>query len=928
MTQYATNDQLAQMPVDQFYQQMGSSPAGLPTTEADQRLTTDGPNTIQQGKRTSNFKAFIKNFTSLMAILLWVSGIIAILAGMLELGIAIWAVNVINGVFSFWQEHAAKKATDALKELLPTYTTVVRDGKTVQINANDLVPGDVFNIQTGNRISADARIVQCESLQVDESALSGESQLVSKQVAYHKGSGKYDEANLVYAGTIAAQGNAVAVAIQTGMKTEFGQIAALTEGEKKVASPLEIELNRLTREISVIGMLIGVAFFIAAILVVHTPVAKAFIFALGMIVAFIPEGLLPTVTLSLANGVQGMSKHHALVKELNSVETLGETTVICSDKTGTLTQNQMTIEHIWLPGQQYDVTGEGYENNGQIKRGNQPVAFGQNADLDLLLRASFLDNDTQVEAPKDAQHGPKIMGSPTEAALQILVAKAGMKTHEIQSTNPRVKEFGFDSNRKRMSTVNQATDGTKTLYTKGALDGILALCDTILVQGRVRPMTDQDKTQIEQANQAFATQGLRSLAVAYRSVTDSEDLNQTADQLEHHLTFIGLTVMSDPPRPEVYEAVKRCHTADIRIIMVTGDGPTTAKSVAVKIGINGENVRIITGDELAQMSDSDLETAVKGDVLFARVAPEQKYRIVKANKANGEIVASTGDGVNDAPALKQADIGIAMGQTGTDVAKEAADMILTDDNFASIVAAIQEGRTVYADIQKFLLYILNSNVPEAVPSILYLFSGGLIPLPLTVMQILTVDLGTDMMPALGLGSEKSEPGIMDQPPRPRNAHLLNRRIILKAFAWYGLISSVISTAAYFLVNYRYGGWPHQALASSGSVYLQATTMTLAAIVFCQIAMAENCRTKLVSVFKIGLFSNHRINFGIIFEVCLLALIIYVPILQGIFNTTGLTTLDWVVLATIPIPVFLVEELRKFMVRRHLSREGKSPAAVK
>ena len=924
-TKTLTNDDFAKMDIKQLQEQLGTSAEGLSHDEAAKRLTQYGTNTIQHGKRQSPVLSFLKNFTSMMAILLWVSGFIAMFAGMVELGIAIWAVNLINGCFSFWQEHAAQKATDSLRKMLPTFVQVTRDGKDMQINADDLVPGDVFAIQAGNAIPADARLTEVSSMQVDESALTGESVPTSKRSTYNHGDGQFAEKNIVYAGTVVTSGTATAIALSTGMQTEFGKIASLTQNEKQTASPLQQELNRLTRQLSLIAIMIGVVFFVLAIFFVHYPVAKSFIFALGMIVAFIPEGLLPTVTLSLAQGTQRMAKKHALLKQLNSVETLGETTVICSDKTGTLTQNQMTINNVWLPTRTYAVTGTGYVNNGHIQFGSKDFDATQDADLSRLLQIALLNNDTQVQAPATSQDTPKILGTPTEAALDILTAKAGLDKATVAKEMPRLAELPFDSDRKRMTTIHPTADGGRVIYTKGALDGVLSISDQILDGGNVRAMTDADRNEINHANEMYASQGLRALAFAYREVgANSSTLPQdnkaiSIDAAERHMIFVGLTIMADPPRPEIYDAVKKCHRANIRIIMVTGDSALTAKSVAVKIGLTSDKARVITGDELNQMSDDQLREAVKGEVIFARVAPEHKFRIVSMCQANGDIVASTGDGVNDAPALKKADIGIAMGVTGTDVAKDAADMILTDDNFASIVAAIEEGRTVYSNLQKFLLYILNSNVPEAAPSVIFLFTRGLVPLPLTVMQILTVDLGTDMLPALGLGAEQSEPGIMDQPPRPRTAHLLNKSIIWKAFGLYGLVASVISTVAYFFVN-KMNGWPSIALANNGDVYREATTMTLAAIVFCQIAAAINCRTQISSVFSIGIFSNHRIWWGIAFEVLLLACLIYIPFLQGLFNTAPLGVSEWIFLIVIPIPLFLLEELRKYLVRQHHAKQ--------
>ncbi len=894
---------------------------GISQAQANNRLSKYGENEIHQFKRQSQLLAFLKNFTSLMAILLWVSGVVAMFAGMVELGIAIWAVNVINGCFSYWQQHAAQKATDSLRKMLPSYVKVVREGKQKQIEAKELVPGDVFTIQAGDSGPADARLLSSSSLEIDESSLTGESVPVSKNIDYKHGDGKYQQQNIIFAGTISTNGSATAMVVATGMNTEFGQIARLTESQKTKELPLERELNHLTRQITIIALIIGILFFFLAVFFVNYPIAKSFIFALGMIVAFIPEGLLPTVTLSLAQGTQRMAKRHALVKELNSVETLGETTVICSDKTGTLTQNQMTINHVWVSNHNYDVSGTGYVNNGQVSEHGKNINLVNETELWRLLEIATIDNNTEVQQNKN-NGKPKILGTPTEAALVILYQKAGIDKPRLAKKYPRLKELPFDSNRKLMTVITKDIEHRILALTKGALASELKVCDRILEGGKSRPMTDDDRQKILAINQQYAAKGLRTLAFSYRMVDDQSDVSQlTIKNTEQHMTFVGLVMMSDPPRKEVFDAVKRCHRANIRIIMVTGDSPVTAKSIATQIGITSDKAQVVSGDELDKMSDEQLQKVVKGEVIFARVAPEHKFRIVSMCQKNGEIVASTGDGVNDAPALKRADIGIAMGVTGTDVAKDAANMILTDDNFASIVNAIEEGRTVYSNLQKFLLYILNSNVPEAAPSVVFLVTRGLVPLPLTVMQILTIDLGTDMLPALALGTEKSEPGIMDLPPRKQNSHLLNRSIISKAFGLYGLGASIISILCYFAVN-AINGWPKVALANSGVVYAEATTMTLAAIVFCQIAAVMNCRTQTTSVFKIGLFSNPRIWMGICLEIVLIAVLMYVPFLQGVFSTGPLNLKEWALLFCIPIPLFLLEEVRKFFVRQYLRRKGK------
>ena len=904
---YAQND------ISEVFTNLKSSANGLSEAEAEKRLQKYGPNEIKKAEAESMWKNFFKNFTSMMAILLWISGVIAIFSGTLELGIAIWLVNIINGLFSFWQERAAKRATDALNSMLPTYVQVIRDGKKKQIDSKQLVPGDVFVLQAGNRVPADARIITATSMQVDQSALNGESVPESKTTKYKPGEGSYAESNLIYSGTTIGAGNGRAIAFATGMQTEFGRIAQLTQKEEKTESPLTNELSRLTKQISIIAVTSGVTFLFLAIFVVKYPFAKAFIFGLGMIVAFIPEGLLPTVTLSLAQGVQRIAKKHGLVKELNSVETLGETTVICSDKTGTLTQNQMTIHYIWTPANEYHVTGNGYVNNGQIELNNKQLWYEENPDLHKLVQIAALDNDTSVVPSKKKGGKPKILGTPTEASLIIMAEKAGFDKQRVLVKYPRLKELPFDSDRKRMSTINRWNDTQAIVLTKGSFSDTIGRCDQIQVNGQVRAMTDDDRLRVKKVNADYAARGLRSMALAYRIIPKNEKINNlTVDDAENHLIFIGLVTMSDPPRPEVYNAVKKCHKAKIRIIMVTGDSKLTAKSVAVQIGLTSDKARVISGNELDQMSDEELRKSLKEEVIFARVAPEQKYRIVKNCQANGEIVASTGDGVNDAPALKQADIGIAMGLSGTDVAKDAANMILTDDNFASIVAAIEEGRAVYSNIRKFLTYVLIANVAEAFPSILFLFSGGLIPLPMTAMQMLTIDLGTDILPALGLGVEAADPDVMNQPPRKRSDHLLNKQVILRAFVWYGLLSSIISTGAYFFVNYQ-NGWPIQALAASGPVYMRATTMFLGAIVFTQIANVLNCRTNKISIFKKGLFSNKNIWFGIIFEILLFLFLTVTPGIQQLFHTTILNASDWIFLFSLPIPLVLIDEARKWLM---------------
>ena len=635
-----------------------------------------------------------------------------------------------------------------------------------------------------------------------------------------------------------------------------------------------------------------------------------------MIVAFIPEGLLPTVTLSLAMAVQRMAKDHALVKKLSSVETLGATSVICSDKTGTLTQNAMTVNHLWTLSDSYGVTGLGYAPEGQIEQEGQPVSLEENELLNRLVRFSHLASNAQVVAPSADNPNYTILGDPTEACLNVLAEKARINLNDNHTWAPRIKEIPFDSDRKRMTTVHKLESGLDGSYhisiTKGAPKEVMELCsDYYDNQGMIKSLTATERQAILAANDKFARDGLRVLAVAYRPL-DSEHIGEDRwdmQTLEDNMVFLGLVAMSDPPRQGVREAIEKCHRASIRIIMVTGDYGLTALSIAKKIGIvQGDEARVVSGLELSAMDDDQLKEALKGEIVFARVAPEQKYRVVNALQELGEVVAVTGDGVNDAPALKKADIGVAMGVSGTDVAKESADMILTDDHFVSIVHAVEEGRAVYRNIQKFLTYIFNSNTPEAVPSAFFLFSLGRIPLPLTVMQILAIDLGTDMVPALGLGVEPPEEGVMDKPPRRLSDRLLNRQLLIKAFVWYGLIEAALAMGAFFL-NY----WVNQGnlnhLASSGPLYREATTMTLGAIIFTQIGMAMNSRKGRGSIFQVKPFANRIISLGIVLEIVLFIILSYVPFFHTLFNTAPIGLDDWLYLLACPFVIMALEEIR-------------------
>ena len=908
----------------EVYQALGTESGGLSESEAGARVRRFGKNELPRQKGKPLIWQFLSNFTHLMAILLWVAGIIALIAKLPELAVAIWLVNVINGLFSFWQEFRAGKAIEALKKLLPAYVRVVRDGREQKLLAEDLVPGDLILLSEGDRISADARLVEDNDLRVDQSTLTGESNPVRKNSdAVLKGDlSQVEMPNMVFAGTTISSGTGRAVVCGTGAHTEFGKIANLTQNLKEVQSPLQREIGNLTKKISGIAVTIGVIFFVLAIFLAGNAPVAAFIFAMGMIVAFIPEGLLPTVTLSLAMAVQRMAKRNALIKRLSAVETLGCATAICTDKTGTLTQNEMTVTNIWMDGHDLEVTGVGYDAaNGKILKEGQRVPSGDK-ELSELLTVAALCCNARLIPPEGESKNFTVLGDPTEASILVAARKDGLDLKRLNTEIPRLRELPFDSRRKRMSTIHQVPDGTRSAFVKGAPKEVLELCARRRQGGTSVPMTKDDFANVMAVNDEYARNGLRVLAVATRTLTGDAALpvslsEYTPELVERDLTFLGLVAMVDPPRPDVANAVKECHNAGIRIIMMTGDYGLTAESIARRIGIvRGEHPKIVTGVELQKMKTEELKRALKGEVIFARVAPEQKLQVVSALQEMGEIVAVTGDGVNDSPALKKADIGVAMGITGTDVAKEAADMILTDDNFASIVHAVEEGRAVYQNIQKFVIYVFNSNISEAVPCALYLFSRGAIPLPLTIMQVLSIDLGTDMVPAMGLGAEKPDAGVMNVPPRSQKESLLSRKLMMRAFLWYGLLESAFSTAAYFFANALHG-WPAVPLASGGEVYRLATTMTFAGIVLSQVGVVFGCRTDRSSVIKKGLLGNRMILAGIAVELAIVLLWSYLPFegLHALFNTAPLGGRDWLLLIVFPPLMLFLDELRKWFLRR-------------
>ncbi|HEX6023206.1 MAG TPA: cation-transporting P-type ATPase, partial [Solirubrobacter sp.] len=785
-------------------------------------------------------------------------------------------------------EFRAERAVEALSRVLPQRVQVVRDGRRCEIDAEELVPGDVLLLAAGDRVPADARLLTSANLRVDMSTLTGESRPVSRQAGAGGGSG-FDAPELVFAGTHVVSGTAEAVVTATGMATELGRIAHLTQSAKHHASPLEVEMQRVTRVVATLSVSVGALFFVVAG-ALGMGLTERFLFAIGVIVANVPEGLLPTVTLSLALATQRMARRNAIVRRLSSVETLGCTTVICTDKTGTLTANEMTVRRVWTPDGALDIEGTGYAPT-------PPLANPSDA-IRELVRAVALCNDAALEP---SRAGMRLVGDPTEGALLTLALKAGIDPAVEAGRLPRRGEVPFDSARKRMTTVHGTPNGG-VAYVKGAPSAV--------VERTALP--DAERERVLAMAETFAREGLRVLAVARRAVSDGAPIDES---LEQDLELLGLVAMHDPPRPEVADAVARCRAAGIRVLMITGDAGITAEAIAHHIGLIDGPATIIDGDALDAMDDAALRAALQDpNALVARVAPEHKLRIARTLHDAGEIVAMTGDGVNDAPALRAADIGVAMGRSGTDVAREAADIILADDNFASIAAAVEEGRAVYDNIRRFAQYHFSSNVAELLAFLAWGLSGGAIPLPLVVMQVLAIDLGTDLLPAIALGTERPEPGVMTRPPRPRSERLLNKRTLGRVYGFVGLLVGFAGLTMFFAA-YLAGGWrPGEPLADSGDLYVQATAMTYAGIVAGQVGAGFAFRTSRESLLRVGVFSNRLLLVGIAFELVLLAAIVSLPPLQAVFHTAALDPWAWPLLALWPLLVIGAEEARKAALR--------------
>ena len=885
-------------PLAELFRDLRTSRNGLAVREAARRLTVHGPNELTRNTGRRWPRELLAQFTQPLAVLLAVAAVLAWVGGTPALSIAVVAVILLNAGFAFLQEMQAERAVDALAAFLPATARVVRDGVRTEIPARELVPGDVLIVAEGDRVCADARLID-GSLVLDLSALTGESLPVNRSAEPATLTGSpLEAADLVFSGTTCTGGEAATVVTRTGMHTELGRIAALSQRGNPERSPLETQVRRATWIIALVAVVVGVAFLPVGVWA-GLGWAAAISFSIGLIVANVPEGLLPIITLALAVGVRELARKGAVVKRLSAVETLGSTTVICTDKTGTLTENRMRVTRLWLPGADIDATG--------------PVD-----DPRAVVLAAAAAACTTAQAADDGRPGGS--GDPTELALLRLATDLEVAVAPGTRDARRRTVFHFDAHLKRMSTVDEAT-GVLTVHVKGALETVLPCCTRLIDErGQARALDETARRELLTTMDEYAAGGLRVLAIAARTLHEGEAVPADRQDAEAGLTLLGLVAMLDPARPGVTEAVASAHRAGIRIHVITGDYGPTAAAIAHQVGIGHPGGRILAGDDLDRLSDADLDTVLAGadEVVFARASPEAKLRICEALRAQGQIVAMTGDGVNDAPALRHADIGVAMGRSGTDVAREAATMVLTDDNFATIVTAVNAGRRVFDNVRKFVLYIFAHAVPEVVPFLIFALSGGAIPLPLTVLQILAIDLGTETLPALALGREPAEPGLMDRPPRARSAGVIDRKLLLRAWLLLGGISAVLVMGGYLVTLWRAGwhlGDPTGPGTALHHAYLEATTITFAGIVACQIGTAFAARTDRASLFTIGVFSNPMLLWGILFELVFTAAVIYAPPLQTIFGTASLSPGQLAVIAPFPFIVWGADELTRWISRR-------------
>jgi Ca2+-transporting ATPase len=873
---------------------------GLTENEAANRLEKYGPNELKEEAKQSMLSKIIAQFNDFLILILIGASIVSFIVGEKIDSAVIIAIVIVNAALGLYQEGKAEKALEALQKMAAPTAKVIRNGNISEVPANTLVPGDIVILETGDIIPADLRLIESSNLKVEEASLTGESVPVEKdaEAVFAEDVSLGDRANMAYMSTIVAYGRGKGVVVGTGHDTEIGKIATMIQTYEDESTPLQKKLNQLGKMLGTITLLVCAAVFGLGVFQ-KRDLLEMFLTAISLAVAAVPEGLPAIVTIVLALGMNRMVQRNAIVKRLLAVETLGTTTYICSDKTGTLTQNEMTVVKAYTDGKVIEVTGIGYEPKGEFKIEDKVINPEESANVNMLLSIGALCNDASLDKTED---GYRILGDPTEGALITLAGKAGMTKGHINNQYPRIEEIPFDSDRKMMTTFHKNfIPGKVVSFTKGAPDILINRSSSIYLNGEVVPFTDELKKQVLDINSQFSREALRVLAMAYREYDDlPKDISSEA--IENDMIFVGLVGMIDPPREEAKEAIRKCKTAGIHTVMITGDYKETAFAIAKQLGMADSEDQAITGKELDNLTDEELREVVKEKRVYARVSPEHKVRIVDALKANGEIAAMTGDGVNDALALKKADIGVSMGITGTDVAKNTADVILTDDNFASIVAAVEEGRIIYSNIKKFVFFLLSCNIGEVLIIFLSMLFG--FQVPLEPIQLLWINLVTDSFPALALGMEKGDPEIMNLPPRNPNEPILDKDTIR------ALIVQSIAICAATLGSYIWG------MSKYGTENLtMARTITFTTLITAELLRAYSSRSLTHSIFHIGVFSNKTMTRSTLLSFLLLLVVIYVPFLQPIFDTYTIGLADWLMILVFAFIPLVIGELYKVVVYR-------------
>jgi P-type Ca2+ transporter type 2C len=851
---------------------------GLTSEEAEHRLNQFGLNEIEQGRKVSPIKIFLQQFNSPLIWILIVAVIISILLKEVVDSVVIVVIIIVNAILGFIQEYKAERAIEALKKMTASHSKVIRNQQLIEIESRRVVPGDILVLETGDKIAADARIIEAHNTQTQEAVLTGESNPVQKTInTLDKHTQLADRTNMMFAGTIVTAGRTKAVVISTGMNTEFGNIAKLLQKEKQEPTPLQKRFAHLAKWMSVAAVVIIILTFGLGALR-GEPLLMIFLVAVSLAVAAVPEGLPAVVTISLAIGVQRMTKRNVLIRNLSSAETLGSVSVICTDKTGTLTHNEMTVRKIWIDNTTIDVSGSGYSKSGVFSADGKEVN-PKSGTLQLLLKVGMLCNDANIKEEGELR---SVIGDPTEGALLVSAEKAGLNSEELEKKYPRLNEIEFTSERKFMTTMNRM-DGKEYALSKGAPDVLLEKCNRIIINNKINRLTRDIKNDILKQNEKFANEALRVLGFAYKDRSEDPEKN---------MIFVGLQAMIDPARLEVASAIQRCKTAGIKVIMITGDHKTTAMAIAKEIGIEGH---AITGAELDSFPEDKLSEHIEDIGIFARVDPEHKLKIIGALKSRNLSVAMTGDGVNDAPALKNADIGIAMGLTGTDVSKEASDMILTDDNFASIVDAVEEGRGVYDNIKKFFAFLISGNIGEIAIIFLAILFG--LPLPLTATLILVINLVTDGLPAVALGADPFEPGAMQRKPRDQNEPIYSG--LSPFLVWYPLFMITGVLGLFILTYFR------------SSNLARAQTVAFLAMALFELYQAFAARSTRYPSFKVGLFKNSYLIGAVLLSLGVCIAIIYIPALRAIFKTTALSLAEFAIIAAISSIGFIYLEIAKY-----------------